>query len=66
MINPLQILFEFTESFYSTTQSLFNWFNTDITIGTFPSFTPFEVVFSWATLSFILIAVIVKKLVPLL
>jgi hypothetical protein len=64
MINPLQILFDFTESFYSTTQSLFNWFNTDINVlGSI--FTPFDIIFSWGTLVFIIGAVLIKKLVPL-
>jgi hypothetical protein len=64
MINPLQILFDFTESFYSTTQSLFNWFNTDINVlGSI--FSPFDIIFSWGTLVFIIGAVLVKKLVPL-
>jgi hypothetical protein len=64
MINPLQILFDFTEIFYSTTQSLFNWFSTDINIlGSI--FSPFDIIFSWGTLVFIIGAVLVKKLVPL-
>jgi hypothetical protein len=64
MINPLQILFDLTDSFYSTTQSLFNWFNTDINLlGSI--FTPFDIIFSWGTLVFIIGAVLVKKLVPL-
>ena len=64
MINPLQILFDFTESFYSTTQSLFNWFNTDINVlGSI--FSPFDIIFSWGTLVFIIGAVLIKKLVPL-
>jgi hypothetical protein len=64
-MNPLQILFDFTESFYSTTQSLFNWFSNDITILGFSPFSPFDIIFSWATLGIIIVAVFVKKLVPL-
>jgi hypothetical protein len=64
MINPFQILFELTESFYGTTEALFNWFSDDITlIGI--TFSPFDIIFSWATLVVIIIAVMVKKLVPL-
>jgi hypothetical protein len=64
MINPLQILFDLTESFYSMTQSLWNWFSTDITlIGI--TFSPFDIIFSWASLVIILGAVLFKKLVPL-
>ena len=65
MINPLQILFDLTESFYSTTQSLWKWFSSDITlIGI--TFSPFDIIFSWGTLIVIILAVITKKLVPLL
>jgi hypothetical protein len=63
-MNPLQILFDFTESFYSTMGFLFEWFSTEITIlGV--TFTPFSIIFSWFTLVFIIGAVLIKKLVPL-
>jgi hypothetical protein len=65
MINPFQILFDFTESFYSTTASLWNWFSSDISLFGFSPFSPFDIIFSWATLVVIIIAVMVKKLVPL-
>jgi hypothetical protein len=63
MINPLQILFDLTESFYTTNQSLFNWLGTDINlIGI--TFSPFDIIFSWGTLVVIIGAVMFKKLVP--
>jgi hypothetical protein len=65
-MNPLQVLFDFTINFYQTTQSLWNWFSTDIRIGTFPAFSAFDLIFSWGTLSFIILAVLAKKVVPLL
>lgn len=64
-MNPLQILFDFTDAFYSTTQSLFEWFNTDISLLGI-SFSAFDIIFSWATLVVIIIAVLSKKLVPLI
>jgi hypothetical protein len=66
MINPLQILFDLTESFYGTTQQLWNWLNTDLYIGVLPPFSAFDLIFSWGTMVVILIAVLAKKLVPLL
>lgn len=63
-MNPLLILYELTESFYQTMSSLFQWFSTNITLLGI-TFTPFQVIFSWATLGIILVAVLVKQLVPL-
>lgn len=63
MTNPLQLLFEFSTSFYSTMESLYIWFSTDITLLDI-TFCPFDIIFSWGTLSVILLAVMVKKLVP--
>jgi hypothetical protein len=65
MINPLQILFDFTELFYYTTEQLFDWFSTDIEILDM-TFSPFDIIFSWATLVVIIVAVLAKKLVPLI
>lgn len=64
MINPFTILFDLTESFYIMTDNLFQWFNTDINLLGI-TFTPFSIIFSWATLVVIISAVLVKKLVPL-
>jgi hypothetical protein len=66
MINPLQILFNLTESFYSMTDSLFTWFNTNITIAGIGTFTPFSIIFNWGTLVLIIGAVMLKKVVPFL
>ena len=63
-MNPFQILFDLTTSFYSVMTSLFTWFADDINlIGI--TFSPFDIIFNWITLSAILIAVMVKNLVPL-
>jgi hypothetical protein len=63
MINPFQILFDLTESFYTTTQSLFNWLGNDINLLGI-TFSPFDIIFSWGTLVVIIGAVMFKKLVP--
>jgi hypothetical protein len=64
MLDPLQLMFDFTENFYSTMGSLYLWFTDDIDLLGI-TFTPFDILFSWATLVIILGAVIFKKLVPL-
>jgi hypothetical membrane protein len=64
-MNPLQVLFDFTISFYQTTTSLWNWFSNDISLlGS--TFTPFQMIFNWGTLIFIVLAVLAKKVVPLI
>jgi hypothetical protein len=63
-MNPLLVLYEFTEAFYSMTSSLWNWFSTDIQLLGL-TFSPFDVIFNWITLGAIIFAVFVKKLVPL-
>jgi hypothetical protein len=63
-MNPFQVLFDFTISFYQTTSSLWNWFSTDINLLGL-TFSPFDMIFSWATLVVIILAVLAKKVVPL-
>lgn len=63
-MNPLQILFDYTISFYTTMENLWNWFSTPISLlGV--TFAPFDIIFSWGTLVVIILAVLAKKLVPL-
>ena len=63
-MNPFQALFDFTLDFYSVMQSLWDWFSTDIDLLGL-TFTPFEMIFNWVVLGAIIIAVIAKKVVPL-
>jgi hypothetical protein len=63
-MNPLAILFDFTTSFYSVMIDLWEWFSTDIDLLGL-TFTPFEIIFNWVVLGAIIIAVIAKKVVPL-
>jgi hypothetical protein len=64
MINPFQTLFDFTLDFYNVMESLWEWFSTDIELLGL-TFTPFDMIFNWITLSAIIIAVLIKKVVPL-
>lgn len=63
-MNPFQVLFDLTLTFYSTMGDLWEWFSSDIELLGL-TFTPFDIIFSWATLGAIILAVLVKKVVPL-
>lgn len=63
-MNPLQTLFDYTISFYTTMGNLWDWLSKPITLLGL-TFAPFDIIFSWATLVVILLAVLAKKLVPL-
>jgi len=63
-MNPLQVLFDYTLSFYSTMNNLWEWFSKPISIIGLPTFTPFDIIFSWGTLALIILAVLIKKVVP--
>ena len=54
-----------TETFYETMGSLWTWLSTDIEIPGIITATPIEMMFSWVSLGVILLAIMIKQLVPL-
>jgi hypothetical protein len=61
----MEIIIGLTETFYLTMGFVWTWLSTDIEIPGILTATPIEMMFSWVTLSIILGAILIKKLVPL-
>jgi hypothetical protein len=60
----MQVILGLTETFFITMGSLWTWLSTDIDFGIIIA-SPIDIMFSWVSLSVILVAIVIKKVVPL-
>lgn len=60
----LIILTDITETFYSSMGALTTWLQTDIEIPGIITASPLEMLTSWVSLSILVLAILIKKLVP--
>lgn len=60
----IETLIDATAAFFTSFGALTTWFETDIEIPGIITASPLDMLLSWPTLSIIVLAVIIKKLVP--
>lgn len=61
----MEVIIGLGETFYTTMGFLWDWLSTDIEIPGILTASPIDMMFSWVSLGVILVAIIIKKVVPL-